>query len=67
MLSAICTGCELLDHLLSILMRLYDTVYNIPYWPVLFRSLFKESLALSHFAIALNQIWVYNTVFGKIV
>jgi len=48
-------------------MRLYDTIYNIPYSPVLLRSVLKESLALSYFAIVPNQIWVYNIVFGKIV
>ncbi len=31
----------------------------------LFRSVFKKSLSVSYFAIAGNQIWVYNTVFGK--
>ncbi len=32
----------------------------------LFRSVFKKSLSLSYFAIVGNQIWVYNTFFGKI-
>jgi len=47
-------------------MGLYGTGPNIPHRLALLRSVFKKSLNLSYFVIAENQIWVYNTVFGKI-